>query len=213
MTTAIFDLDGTLLNTISDLGKACNYALSETGLPVHSLPEYRRMVGNGFRKLIERAAPEGTSSSEINRLIEISRNYYDTHCMETTTPYTGIPTLLDELSSRGIRIAVASNKYQSAVERIIHGYFPDIPFIAIEGQREERPVKPNPAVLEDIIRQNKLSREHTLMIGDSIVDIETARRAGIRSVAVTWGFSPKDDLAAASPDFIAETADEILKLF
>lgn len=213
MTTAIFDLDGTLLNTITDLGNACNYALGERGLPVHSLPEYRRMVGNGFRKLIERAAPKDTSASEINRLIEISRNYYDTHCMETTTPYPGIPALLGELTSRGIRIAVASNKYQSAVECIIHCYFPDIPFIALEGQREERPVKPDPAILEDIMRRNNLSREQTMMIGDSMVDIETARRAGIRSVAVTWGFSPNDELVAASPDFIVENSDEILNLF
>lgn len=213
MTAAIFDLDGTLLNTITDLGRACNYALSETGLPVHPLPEYNRMVGNGFRKLIERAAPHDTSATEINRLIEISRNYYDNHCMETTTPYPGIPALLEQMTERGIRIAVASNKYQSAVERIIHAYFPNIPFVAIEGQRELRPIKPDPAILEEIIRHNGFSREHTLMIGDSSVDIETARRAGIKSVAVTWGFSPKEELIAASPDFIVETSDDILKLF
>lgn len=213
MTAAIFDLDGTLLNTITDLGRACNYSLSETGLPVHPLSEYNRMVGNGFRKLIERAAPQDTSATEINRLIKISRNYYDNHCMETTTPYPGIPALLEQLTERGIRTAVASNKYQSAVERIIHAYFPNIPFVAIEGQSELRPIKPDPAILEEIIRHNGFSREHTLMIGDSSVDIETARRAGIRSVAVTWGFSPQEELMAASPDFIVETSDDILKLF
>lgn len=210
--TAIFDLDGTLLNTISDLGKACNHSLSLMGFPVHPLDDYRKMVGNGFRKLIERAAPASVSEETLDRLTELSRSYYDSHCMETTRPYPGIPELLKHLKDKGIKIAVASNKYQSAVERIIHYYFPDIPFIAVEGQREGRPIKPDPAIIEAILTESDSHREETVMIGDSFPDIESARRAGVESIAVTWGFSPESEIIAASPDHIVSHPSQILNI-
>lgn len=210
--TVIFDLDGTLLNTIADLGKACNHALSSLGMPTHAVADYQKMVGNGFRTLIERAAPEGTPSETLDRLTALSREYYDCHCMESTEPYPGIPELLEELKTRGVRMAVASNKYQAAVERIIRHYFPDIDFIAVEGQREGRPIKPDPAILKSIMALNPLPETSTFMVGDSTVDIETARNAGIQSIAVTWGFSPQQELLEAAPDYLVSHPSQILPI-
>ena len=210
--TVIFDLDGTLLNTINDLGKACNHALSLMGLPVHQVSEYNKMVGNGFRKLIERAAPEGTSPETLDRLTGLSRAYYDSHCMESTEPYPGIPRLLEDLKAKDVRMAVASNKYQAAVDRIIRYYFPDVPFIAVEGQREERPIKPDPAIILNIMAHNEIEGTPVYMVGDSTVDIQTAARAGVTSIAVTWGFSPEKELLQACPDHVVTNPSQSLSL-
>lgn len=207
----IFDLDGTLLNTIFDLGTACNYALEELNLPVHNLKAYEGMVGNGFRKLIERAAPQADDAT-IERLIKLSRGYYDEHCMEHTHPYPGIEELLSELAGKNIAVAVGSNKYQSAVERIIAHYFPDIPFISIQGQREDRPIKPDPAIINDILEEADVERTNVVMIGDSDVDIETARRAGIDCIAVTWGFSPLNELKESNPNHLVSSVSEIREI-
>lgn len=208
----IFDLDGTLLNTIADLGKACNYSLSQMGFPRHPEKDYNRMVGNGFRKLIERAAPKGTAPDILDRLTELSRGFYDLHCMESTAPYPGIPELLEVLKEKGMKMAVASNKYQAAVSRIIGHYFPDIPFVAVEGQREGRPIKPDPSVLTDIMEKWRIPAENVYMVGDSTVDIETARNAGIPGIAVSWGFSSQKELAAACLDYMVTDPAEILPL-
>lgn len=210
--TVIFDLDGTLLNTITDLGKACNYALSLKGLPIHPIAEYNRMVGNGFRKLIERAAPDGTSADTLDQLTDLSRDYYDSHCLESTAPYPGICRLLEDLKAKEVMLAVASNKYQAAVDRIIRYYFPDIPFIAIEGQREGRAIKPDPTILRKIITENEINDSPVYMVGDSTVDIQTAGRAGIQSIAVTWGFSSEIELIQACPDNIVATPSQILSI-
>lgn len=210
----IFDLDGTLLNTISDLGTACNHALRQLGLPEHPLEAYNRMVGNGLRKLIERSAPDA-SPETIDRLIPLTKEYYNGHCTVTTRPYPGMPELLQELVDRGIMVAVASNKYQEGTERIIRHFFPHIPFIAIEGQTDTRPIKPDPAILLDIIHTAELStgqplsRSDVRMVGDSTVDIETARRAGIPGIAVSWGFSPLTDIETANPDHVVTSASQI----
>ena len=209
MKTIIFDLDGTLLNTISDLGHACNHALQTTGLPLHPLEDYRLMVGNGLRRLVERAAPQADANT-IDSLVTLCRDYYNDHYADTTKPYTGIPQLLERISNCGIKIAVASNKYQEAVDRIIRHYFPTIPFFAIEGQREGRSIKPDPAIILDIIQNVNSDIEETVMVGDSTVDIETARRAGIKSIAVTWGFCSEEILRNAHPDRIVYHPDEIL---
>lgn len=209
--TVIFDLDGTLLNTISDLGHACNHALRELGLPEHPITAYNRMVGNGLRKLIERAAP-GEQSETIDRLIVECKAYYNEHCTETTVPYPGIPELLEELVKRNYRIAVASNKYQEGVDRIISHYFPGIPFVAVQGQQEGRPIKPDPAIIDDIMGGEEIKKETVVMIGDSTVDIETARRAGATSIAVDWGFSPLTDLLPAGADHYVSSGREILDI-
>lgn len=210
-TLAIFDLDGTLLNTISDLGKACNYALSNLGFPIHPAEAYNGMVGNGLRRLVERAAPAGTPASDIDSLIRIFKSYYDGHCADTTFPYPGIPELLRSLLTKGVNLAVASNKYQEAVSFIIRHYFPDIPFVSVQGQREGRPIKPDPAIVESILDDLPTDKERVVMIGDSKVDVETARNAGVLSIAVEWGFSPSDVLKGAGPDFLAYSPSQIME--
>ena len=212
----IFDLDGTLLNTISDLGNACNHALGELGMPRHPLDAYNRMVGNGLRRLVERSAPQANPET-IDRLIGLTKAYYNRHCTDTTKPYPGIPELLDELARRRVMIAVASNKYQEGTDRIIRHFFPGIPFVAIEGQNEERPIKPDPSILLDVIKAaenasgQRISLCEVRMVGDSTVDIETARRAGIESIAVSWGFSPLADIRTAHPDHIVSSTSRILQ--
>lgn len=209
--TVIFDLDGTLLNTISDLGYACNYALDQEGLPTHEISEYVNMVGNGLRKLIELSAPNA-SPETIDRLITHCKRYYNGHSTDTTQPYPGMSELLETLASHDVKLAVASNKYQEAVDKIIRHFFPDIPFAAIMGQIESRPIKPDPAIINVIMEQTASSPEETVMVGDSAVDIETARRAGVISVAVKWGFSPEEDLRDAMPTHLVSSAEEILSL-
>lgn len=206
----IFDLDGTLLNTISDLGSACNYALEKMGFQTHPISAYNFMVGNGVRRLMERAHADADSKI-IDSLLVYFREYYDVHCTDTTKPYDGIPELLAELTERGVSIAVATNKYQSAAEKIIHHYFPDVPFVAILGQVSDRPAKPDPSIVFSILSKHPTPKAEVMMIGDSAVDIETARRACVASVGVTWGFRPVSELRKAFANHLVSQPAEILK--
>ena len=206
----IFDLDGTLLNTISDLGNSCNYALSRMGFAEHPLSAYNFMVGNGVRKLLERAQPDAEPET-IDRLLDLFREHYDVHCTDTTVPYPGIPELLHELTEKGIAVAVATNKYQAAASKIISHFFPDIPFVAVLGQIPDRPVKPDPSIDFAVLLQHPTPKKEVMHVGDSAVDIETARRACIESVGVTWGFRPVSELRKAYAEHIVSTPAEILK--
>lgn len=207
----IFDLDGTLLDTIADLGTACNHALESKGYHKHPLAAYPYMVGNGVRKLMERAQPDA-SPEEIDELLTIFREYYDEHCTDLTTPYPGIPELLQHLTDNKIAVAVATNKYESAARKIIDHFFPDIPFVAVMGQTEERPVKPDPSIDFAVLLAHPTLKSETMHVGDSAVDIETARRACIDSVGVTWGFRPITELRKAYADHIVCSPSDILKL-
>lgn len=207
----IFDLDGTLLNTIADLGNACNYALRSMGFAEHAITTYNYMVGNGVRKLIERAVPDADEST-VDRLLDIFREYYNDHCTDQTHPYNGIPELLETLSGNGIDVAVASNKYQAAVDKIISYYFPDIKFAGVRGQVEDRPVKPDPSIVFAILNDHPTPKKDILYVGDSAVDMETARRACIESIGVTWGFRPVSELRKAYADHIVSSPSDILKL-
>ena len=207
----IFDLDGALLNTIADLGDACNYALRTLGYSEHALSTYNYMVGNGVRKLIERAEPDANAET-LDKLLALFREYYDEHCTDHTTPYPGIPELLRALSEKGIAIAVATNKYQAAADRIIRHFFPDIPFVAILGQVEDRPVKPDPSIVFAVLNEHPTPKSSILFVGDSAVDMETARRACIESVGVSWGFRPISELRGAYADHIVSTPEEILDI-
>ena len=192
---AIFDLDGTLLNTIEDLGYAANHALQAHGYPTHSIASYPFFVGNGVRRLIERVLPEDArTEATIDRLLITFKEYYNDHNTDYTKPYEGIPELLSLLSSRGVAIAVASNKYQAATEKLISHFFPTLSFIAVEGQKEGVPVKPDPSIVFEILAKAKTPKADTIYIGDSGVDMETARRACVDSVGVTWGFRPEKEL-------------------
>lgn len=207
----IFDLDGTLLNTISDLGAACNHALEKYGFQGHHISAYNYMVGNGVRKLLERAQPDADEST-IEKLLASFREFYDEHCTLTTRPYPGIPELLSRLTELGIKIAVASNKYQSATEKIVRHYFPDIPFVAILGQESLRPVKPDPSIVFAILNIFPTPKADVAFVGDSAVDMETARRACVDSIGVSWGFRPVSELRRAYADHIVSSPEEILTL-
>ena len=208
----IFDLDGTLLNTIADLAHSTNYALTEAGFPTHPVEAYKYFVGNGINKLFERALPEGERSQEnIGRIRSAFLTYYDAHNADFTRPYPGIPELLSRLQAAGIAPAVASNKYQQATEKLIRTYFPDIRFAAVFGQREGVPTKPDPTVVRDILRITGLPTTETLYAGDSGVDMQTAANAGLVSIGVPWGFRPRTELVETGARPLVDPPEEILR--
>lgn len=209
----IFDLDGTLLNSIADLGNAANHALEKAGFPTHPAEAYPRFVGNGVRRLIERVLPESHRSREtVNRLLVDFKEYYNDHLTDETRPYPGIPELLRDLTDRGIKVAVASNKYKGAVEVLIRHYFPEIPWAAIEGQKEGIPVKPDPSVVFEILSEVPTPKSGVLYVGDSGVDMETARRACVESCGVTWGFRSRQELQENYAAHIVDTPSQLLRL-
>ena len=210
----IFDLDGTLINTISDLGQACNHALAACGFPTHKIEDYPQLVGNGINKLIERALPEeDRNEATVLRLREYFVPFYDAHNCDFTRPYDGIPELLLALKEQGHLLAVASNKYQAATEKIVAQLFPGI-FDVVLGEREGVERKPNPQIVYDIhsTLNTKLSTLNCLYIGDSIVDAETARAAGATLVLCTWGFGTKEQMEGAKPDYLVDHPLDILKV-
>lgn len=195
----IFDLDGTLADTIADLGTATNAALAAKGLPQHPLDAYRNMVGNGVRKLVERAMPEGLrgDSAALDRLLAAFLDYYIQHIDDRSHPYPGIPELLADLSSAGVQLGVASNKFQAGAEKLIGRMFPDIAFAAVLGGRPGAPLKPDPAVVDEIRERAGIPAAETLMVGDSGTDIAAAANAGVDCVAVSWGFRTREQLGDA----------------
>lgn len=207
----IFDLDGTLLNTISDLGNSCNHALKSLGFPEHPISAYNYMVGNGIRKLLERAQPD-VDNDTIDKLLEILKEHYNEHCTDRTEPYPGIEDMLRILNENGVALAVATNKYQQAAEKIISHYFPEIPFVAVKGQIPGRPVKPDPSVDFAILNEHPTRKAEVVHVGDSAVDVETARRACVDSIGVTWGFRPVSELRKAYVDHVVSSPKEIVKL-
>lgn len=207
----IFDLDGTLLNTIADLGTATNHALRVCGYPEHNLASYPKMVGNGITRLIERALPEDERDTEtVERVREKFKEYYDEHMNDLTGPYPGITDMLRELGKMGVKLAVASNKYQAAVIALIRHYFPDIDWQAIEGQKEGVPTKPDPSIVFEILAKCPTRKSKVLYVGDSGVDMETARRACVDSCGVTWGFRSLKELKDHHADNIVDTPDGII---
>lgn len=207
----IFDLDGTLLDTVADLGNSCNHVFTEAGFPTHPIDAYYKFVGNGIAKLIERALPaEEATAENIEKLLPPFRAYYNLHMADDTKPYRGVCELLAELQQKGVAIAVASNKYQAATENLVKKYFPEINFVAVFGQRDNVPVKPDPAIVRDI--QQAAGIEDTaeiIYIGDSLVDLNTAKNSNVEFAAVTWGFCPRESLAENNPAHIADTIEEL----
>lgn len=209
----IFDLDGTLLNTIDDLASATNHALKTLGYPQHGAWVYPGMVGNGVKKLIERALPEDARTEAVERnMLTVFKEYYDEHCCDATQPYPGIDELLRTLTGRGVNLAVTSNKYQAAVSRIIDHYFPEANFRAVLGNEEGIPRKPDPSIVFKALSIWPTPKADCLYVGDSGVDMETARRACIESVGVSWGFRGIPELREANADHIISTPSQILEL-
>lgn len=210
---AIFDLDGTLLDTVADLANATNYALSLCGYPTHPTDAYYQFVGNGINMLFFRALPEDVRTEEnVMRIRSLFVPYYNEHNADDSRPYEGITELLELLQDKEIIIAVASNKYQQATKKLVQYFFPTIRFAAIYGQREGIPVKPDPTVVNDILEETGISRTRTIYIGDSGVDMQTAHNAGVESIGVTWGFRDEKELRENGACHIVSKAEEILPL-
>ena len=206
----IFDLDGTLLNTIADLAVATNEALRAMGYPTHAEEVIQTFVGNGVSKLLERSMPLDKRTEENIALVRRHfMAYYDQHNADLSTPYPGISEMLSRLQEDGVMLAVASNKYQSATEKLIARYFPHINFVCVLGQRQGIPVKPSPDIVHEIMEKANVSRSDTLYVGDSGVDMQTAINAGIDSVAVSWGFRPRAELEAFRTLAIIDKAEDL----
>ena len=209
---AIFDLDGTLVNSIADLACATNTALEKFGYPVHEVVKYNYMVGDGVPKLIERALPPDGRKKENNAIIHKEFDkYYKMHYSDMTRPYSGIPELLQNIKRKDILIAVASNKPDKFTKAIVSSFFDGV-FDVVQGKADDTEKKPAPDIILKIIKKLDVSKEDTIMIGDSNVDIFTAQNAGVRSIGCLWGFRTKEELEAAKADYIVSEPCEILNL-
>ena len=207
----IFDLDGTLLNTIGDLAASVDYVMRSRNLPEHSDAEYRQMVGGGIKRLVERALPASLAANEayVEECVAQFRRYYVENIDRHTHPYDGMPALLHRLQRCGVKVAVASNKFQHGTERLVAKFFSDIEFVAIEGNRDGAPLKPDPQIVRNIMAIADVSAERTIMVGDSGIDIRTAAAAGIASVGVAWGFRFAEELYDAGATKVASTISEL----
>lgn len=208
--TAIFDLDGTLLDSLEDLHLSTNVALAEHGLPARSLEEVRRFVGNGIRKLVERAVPAGTGAAEQEAVYEDFCAHYAAHCEDNTGPYPGILELLARLRAAGVRLAVVSNKGDFAVQELVARQFPGA-FDAILGENEAAGIrkKPAPDMVEAALARMGADRDGMVYIGDSEVDVQTAASVGCPCISCTWGFRSVDDLLAAGATTFVNTPAEL----
>ena len=207
----IFDLDGTLLKTIADLAVATNEALKIMGYPTHNEEVIQTFVGNGVSKLLERSMPKDKRTEENIALVRRHfMAYYDQHNADLSTPYPGIADMLSRLQEGGVMLAVASNKYQSATEKLVAHYFPGIDFVCVLGQRSDVPVKPSPHIVHEIMGKAKVAVEYILYVGDSGVDMQTAQNAHVDAVGVSWGFRPRAELQSFQPLGIIDRAEELL---
>ena len=208
---AIFDLDGTLLNTLEDLAEAVNAVLSANGYPLRSVDEVRRFVGNGIRKLVERSLPENTPEDTIETVLKQFKIYYSAHQTDHTQPYPGIGDLLMRLKASGMRLAMISNKADSSVQVLARHYFPGM-FDAVAGEKEGIRRKPAPDAVDAALEMLQVPREKAVYIGDSEVDIRTAHHARMDAVLVTWGFREQAQLEEAGARVLAGTPQELLKI-
>lgn len=208
--TYIFDLDGTLLNTLGDLAASTNYALRQYGMPEHTIDDVRRFVGNGVGKLIERAIPEGLANPQYEDVLATFRKHYMLHSLDTTAPYPGIESLLNSLRSHGCNVAVVSNKFYNATVELCRHFFADTVEVAI-GERENIRRKPAPDTVFEAMRQLGVSGEDTVYVGDSDVDVATARNSGIPCISVLWGFRDRDFLIEHGATTFVNTPEDILK--
>ena len=207
--TYIFDLDGTLLSTLNDLASSTNYALRWAGMPERTIEEVRMFVGNGVKLLMERAIPEGVNNPKFEETYAKFREHYMEHNLDTTRPYDGVPELLHELKRRGKHLAIVSNKFYAATQDLAKHFFPDTIEVAI-GERENIRKKPAPDTVLEALRQLNVSKEDAVYIGDSDVDIMTAKNCGLPCISVLWGFRDKNFLIEHGGSLFVEKPNEIL---
>lgn len=207
---AIFDMDGTILDTLKDLAESTNYVLQINSMPQRTISEIKSFVGNGMQKLIERAVPKGTDADTIQRILEEFKNHYAEHCKDNTGAYNGINELLRNLRNSGIKTAVVSNKGDFAVQELCRQFFPDVFAVAV-GERENVRRKPAPDSVNEVLNTLKIQKKDAVYIGDSEVDIETAKNAGVDCISVSWGFRSKEILAGAGASKIVDSTEELRK--
>ena len=209
--TIIFDLDGTLLNTLEDLKNSTNYALKQFSYPEHNIEDIRKFVGNGVAKLIERAIPQGCDNPNFEKCLDIFKTHYSKNLLNHTEPYDGIIPMLTELQNKGFKIAVVSNKFDAAVKDLCKLYFKTLVPVAI-GESENTRKKPYPDGVLKAIKELNSTVETSIYAGDSDVDVLTAHNAGLKCIGVTWGFRDLELLQATGADYIANTPHEILTI-
>lgn len=192
--TYIFDLDGTLLDTLHDLASSVNYALQTHGMPTHSVDAIRGFVGNGVRLLMERAVPDGAQNPQFEAAFATFRQHYMQHSLDTTCPYPGIAEMLHQLKQRGCRLAVVSNKMMAATQDLVRHFFPEIEVAIGEHEAEGIRKKPAPDTVFQALRQLGVGKEQAVYVGDSDVDLQTARNSGLPCISVLWGFRSRDFL-------------------
>lgn len=209
----IFDLDGTLLDTRADIADACNYALRMCGCPERKLEEYNMLVGRGILNLFRGALPEGRKDEEtVMKMKEHFVPYYNAHIDNLTRPYDGIMEMLDAIVREGIHLAIASNKYQEGTEALVKKYFGAYDFVCILGQREGKPIKPDPEIIHEAMESLPgTTAAEVMYCGDSDVDMQTGINAGVRTIGVEWGFRTREELSAYNPWLMVERPDEIVK--
>ncbi|WP_165175563.1 HAD hydrolase-like protein [Desulfovibrio sp. ZJ369] len=216
MKAFIFDLDGTLLDTLEDIASACNAMLAAHKYPAHSVAAYRRLVGNGFGRLVRGALPPGIGEAlapdRLEALTAEARAFYGAHMCGCTRPYPGVPEALKELARRGFTLAVLSNKPDNFTAGLLPRYFPDIPFALVRGARPGMPLKPDPAGPRAMLTELGLEAGQCFYVGDSDVDILTAHNAGMISVGVAWGFRGLAEVRAAGAHYLVDTPDQLTEL-
>lgn len=207
----IFDLDGTLLNTIDDLADTGNHVCTLHGWPTHTVAEFKLMVGNGIPKLVERFAPQETSQEVLDQAFQEFMDWYGVHKEDKTAPYAGMPEVTKALREAGVSIAVLSNKADVMAGPVVEHYYPGI-FPVVQGALPGLPTKPDPTLLHKLMDRLGATQEDTLFVGDSNVDIRTAKNGGLTGCGVLWGFRSREELEAAGADVIVSTPQELLDL-
>ncbi len=207
----VFDLDGTLLNTIDDLADAGNHVCAARGWPAHTVDEYKHMVGNGIPKLVERFAPAGTDGETLAGALAEFSAYYGEHKEDKTAPYPGVPELLAALKGQGVRLAVLSNKAHALAGPVVERYFPGV-FEYVQGALPDAPLKPDPTLLHALMENIGAAPKTTLFVGDSNVDVLTGKNGGLTVCGVLWGFRDRQELEETGADYVIERPEQMLTL-
>lgn len=205
----VFDLDGTLVDSLEDVAESMNAVLAEAGMPPHDLDTYRRFIGDGLATLVRRAMAPG---GDFESLLEAARERYAAHCLDRTRAFDGVPEMLARLRAHGLPMAVLSNKPHAMTQQVVRGLFPDVPFVAVVGERPDIPRKPDPAGAQTIAQALRVEPGRCWLVGDTPVDLETARAAGMLGVAVVWGFRSAEELRAHDPELMVDTPEQLVDL-
>ncbi|SNU08698.1 phosphoglycolate phosphatase [Lachnospiraceae bacterium] len=209
--TIVFDMDGTVLNTIDDLTVSMNYVLDKFNMPGHTMEEYRMFFGNGIEFALRKSVPEDTPSDVIKEMISVFKEHYDIHCLDNTKPYDGILSLMNELKQQGYKMAIVSNKIDSAVKELNEKFFSGVVDVAI-GEKPGIKRKPSPDTVLEALKELKSNVNEAVYVGDSEVDYATAQNSGLPCISVLWGFRDRKYLEDIGADTFAEKPEDIIKL-